>query len=168
MGENNGFDEVFVSVMGRLYRRMVAVTGSKTDAEDLVQEVYVRLSGVRQRKRFLEHPSPYAYAFVTAMNLFRTWWKRDRRTELVEHVEPVGAECHLPDIDARVGIVQALRSLTVKEASVVILVDLDGHSLSEAADILRVRKGTVQHNRQRGLEKLRAHSSVAMASGVAG
>ena len=87
MGENNGFDEVFVSVMGRLYRRMVAVTGSKTDAEDLVQEVYVRLSGVRQRKRFLEHPSPYAYAFVTAMNLFRTWWKRDRRTELVEHVE---------------------------------------------------------------------------------
>lgn len=60
-----------------------------------------------------------------------------------------------------------LQSLTVKEAVVVLLVDLDGHSLDEAAELLGVHKGTAQRNRMRAVAKLR-EALVSPAFGVDG
>ena len=49
-----------------------------------------------------------------------------------------------------------LDELTAKESAVVLLVDIQGHSIAEAATLLRVTKGTAQHNRSRAHLKLRA------------
>lgn len=66
------FDEVFLEVLDRLYSRVALLVGSRHLADDLVQDVYVRLkSRAGRRGRFVEHPNPYGYALATAMNLAR-------------------------------------------------------------------------------------------------
>ena len=51
--------------------------------------------------------------------------------------------------------VRLLRQLTVRQAGVVVLVDLDGYTIDQAARILGVHRGTVALTRRRALDKLR-------------
>ncbi|PPK65410.1 RNA polymerase sigma factor [Actinokineospora auranticolor] len=148
------FDAAFLTVMERLRRRMALVLDNRHMAEDVVQDVYVRLKSTRRgRRSFTAHPSPYAHALAIAVRVARARW--------VE-VGPVVPLRDLPTADRRRESVEAwqevtrlLGSLTAREAAVVLLVDVDGRSLREAASLLGVHKATAQHNRRRALDKLR-------------
>lgn len=153
------FDTVFCALLDRLYRRAAMLAGSRQSAEDAVHEVYVKLA-VRPQ-RFLDHPEPYAYAFATLVSVVRDTWRRERRQVPVAEVEPsAGAAGHAWDggVERRAAELEAvrlLRQLSVRQAGVVILVDLDGYTLDQAAQILRVHRGTVARTRTRALRRLR-------------
>lgn len=150
------FDEVFTRVLGRLYSRIAALVGSAALADDLVQEVYVRLRATERRAlRFVRHPNPYGYALATALNLARSHWRSQRRLVPLEEAPSTPDDGGVADAEAQHEAMRLLRSLTVKEAAVVVLVDLDGYPLDEAARLLGVHKGTAQRNRMRALAKLR-------------
>lgn len=156
MEDDDRFDQAFVVIMQRLYSRVAVLTGGRHGADDLVQEVYVRLkSSAFRRRRFLEHPNPYGYALATAVNLARGQWRADRRQDLAQ--QPVSLSCDggVPAVESWDRVGRLLRSLTAKEAAVVVLVDLDGYTLEEAARLLKVHKGTAHRNRLRALNKLR-------------
>ncbi|UJW32026.1 RNA polymerase sigma factor [Saccharothrix sp. AJ9571] len=162
------FDEVFLEVLDRLYSRVALLVGSRHLADDLVQDVYVRLkSRAGRRGRFVEHPNPYGYALATAMNLARGQWRSARRTTTLDRAGEASDDGGLSHFESWEAVSHVLQSLTVKEAVVVLLVDLDGHSLDEAAELLGVHKGTAQRNRMRAVAKLR-EALVSPAFGVDG
>ncbi|MCX4756803.1 RNA polymerase sigma factor [Kitasatospora purpeofusca] len=163
---------MFTELLPRLQRAAVRMLGDPFGAGDVVHEAYLRIA--RNPARFLGHPRPYAYAFTAMANVVRDEWRRDRRrlrqSEALEDVGPAGVlaavggwggGCGDPsgggvaELQAHWEVVRLLRCLTVKQARVVLLVDLDGYSLEEAAELLGVHRSTLAVTRRRALDRLR-------------
>ncbi len=147
------FDRVFCLLLPRLYRRAVLLAG-RDAAEDVVHEAYLKLR--RRARRLVAHPAPYAYCFAAMVSVVRDRWRRDRRQVPVPLlVERAQEGDTLRDREAELEVVRLLSGLTVKQAAAVLLVDLDGYTLDEAAVVLRVHRGTVARSRERALSRLR-------------
>ncbi|MFG2224151.1 RNA polymerase sigma factor [Streptomyces sp. NPDC048644] len=161
------FDEVFCGLLPRLYRRAVMLAGSRQSAEDVVHEAYLKLA-VRPQ-RFLAHPEPYAYAFTAVLNVARDAYRKDSRQVLVDAVEgfddaasgdgEAGGDWDggLGRRHAELEAVRMLGTLSHRQAGIVILVDLDGYTIDQAAKIMKVHRGTAARHRARALDRLRAH-----------
>ncbi|WP_165985601.1 RNA polymerase sigma factor [Streptomyces sp. YIM 98790] len=152
------FDELFCALLPRLYRRAALLTASSQTAEDFVHDTYLKLAA--RPERILAHPEPYAYAFATLLSVVRDAWRRDRRLVVRECVEPSAGEGAAWDggLNRRAAELEAVRllsRLTVRQAGVVILMDLDGYTIDQAAKILGVHRGTAARARARALDKLR-------------
>jgi RNA polymerase sigma factor (sigma-70 family) len=159
------FDAVFCDLLPRLYRRAALLVEAAT-AEDVVHEAYLKLA-VRPG-RLTAHPHPYAYAFATMVSVVRDDWRRGRRQVPVANV----SEDLLGGVDGGLGWREAvwearrlLDGLAPGEAAAVLLVDLDGYSIDQAADMLGVHRGTVARARGRGLDKLRTRQRVCPERG---
>jgi len=146
------------------------LAGSRQSAEDVVHEAYLKLAARPQR--FLAHPEPYAYAFTAVLNVARDAYRKDRRQVLVDGMDGVeedgaggggagapadgwdgGVERRQAEIEA----VRLLGKLSHRQAGIVILVDLDGYTLDQAAKIMKVHRGTAARHRARALDRLRAY-----------
>ncbi|MEU8997564.1 RNA polymerase sigma factor [Streptomyces caniferus] len=168
------FDEVFCGLLPRLYRRAVMLAGSRQSAEDVVHEAYLKLAARPQR--FLAHPEPYAYAFTAVLNVARDAYRKDRRQVLVDGMDgveeggaggvgagagagaaPGGWDGGVERRQAEIEAVRLLGKLSHRQAGIVILVDLDGYTIDQAAKIMKVHRGTAARHRARALDRLRAY-----------
>ncbi len=151
----SSFDKVFCALLPRLYRRAVLLAGAHA-AEDAVHEAYLKLVGRPQR--FLDHPEPYAYAFSTLVSVVRDGYRRGGRHVLVAEPKESGSDGWDGGLEERTAELEAVRllgRLTARQAGVVILIDLDGYTIDQAAEALKLHRGTVSRSRARALDKLR-------------
>ncbi|MBW3578023.1 MAG: sigma-70 family RNA polymerase sigma factor [Actinobacteria bacterium] len=150
-----------LEVLLRVARRL---TGDTSDAEDIVQDTLVR--AYRALHRFDgRHPRAWL------LTILRNTWKnslRKRRPVLVDDADPDLARTPARGADGRGGaeehfmlgivdaaITSALRSLSSKKRDVVMLVDVDGLSYQQAADVLDIPVGTVMSRLHRARTELR-------------
>jgi DNA-directed RNA polymerase specialized sigma24 family protein len=70
------FEAFFESERVRLYRALFAVTGSRSEAEDIAQDAFLKVWERWDRVRRMDEPAGYLHR--TAMNVFR-----DRRRRLI-------------------------------------------------------------------------------------
>jgi RNA polymerase sigma-70 factor (ECF subfamily) len=147
------FDVLFSGLLPRLYKRAALLVGND-GAEDAVHEVYLKL--VRNPRRVLEHAQPYAYVIATLVSVVRDDWRRNRRwmpvADLPDHVDVTSL---VEMREARWQVAWLLRRLSPGQAAAVLLVDLDGYTIDEAAAVLHVHRGTVSRARARALATLR-------------
>lgn len=140
-----------------------------------MHEAYLKLAARPQR--FLAHPEPYAYAFTAVLNVARDAYRKDRRQVLVDGmdgmhgIEEVGAgsapggsgagaggwDGGVERRHAEIEAVRLLGRLSHRQAGIVILVDLDGYTIDQAAKIMKVHRGTAARHRARALDRLRAY-----------
>ncbi|MCF3960903.1 RNA polymerase sigma factor [Streptomyces fuscigenes] len=164
--DDSPFDTLFCGLLPRLYRRAVMLAGTRQAAEDAVHEAYLKLAA--RPERLLGHPEPYAYAFRAMASAVHDARRKERRHVLTDVSEPFegaggagGAASAGWDggLERRQGELEAVRllgRLSARQAAVVILVDLDGYTLDQAARIMRVHRGTAARHRSRALGALRA------------
>ncbi|MFD5461297.1 RNA polymerase sigma factor [Kitasatospora sp. NPDC127059] len=160
------FNRVFTELLPRLQQAATMLAGSPLAAGDVVHDAYLRIA--RSPERFLSHPQPYAYVFTTMTNILRDQWRRERRRVALPEVPESGeaAGCGrsaldppadgMAELQARWEVVRLLGFLTVKQARVVVLVDLDGYSVDEAAELLGLHRSTLAVTRRRAHRRLRA------------
>ncbi|MEU5301851.1 RNA polymerase sigma factor [Streptomyces noursei] len=165
------FDELFCGLLPRLYRRAVMLAGTRQSAEDVVHEAYLKLAARPQR--LLAHPEPYAYAFTAVLSVARDAYRKERRQVLVEEVDEWDAagagagpgagggsgewDGGMARRHAELEAVRLLGRLSHRQAGIVILVDLDGYTIDQAAKIMKVHRGTAARHRARALDRLRAY-----------
>ncbi|MFE9681860.1 RNA polymerase sigma factor [Streptomyces sp. NPDC006285] len=151
------FDEAFTAAMPRLRNRLLAMTGNPHDADDLLQETYLRLSRRAHARVLARQDHPYAYTCAAALNLLRDSWLRpSRREHCTDRMPEQSWDGGFAAREAAVVTLALLRGLSPKEAAAVILVDIEGLSHDLAGERLGAHRGTVQRNRMRGLAKIRA------------
>jgi RNA polymerase sigma factor (sigma-70 family) len=156
------YDQVFCALLPRLYRRTLALTNSPQTAEDALHDAYLKLAN--HPDRLVRHPEPYAYAFSAVVSTIRDGWRRRSREVLLDDVTVLPAEG--PDRydgwdggvtirEAELETLRLLSNLTPRQAAIVLLVDVDGYTLDQVADLLGKHRGTVARSRDRALKKLR-------------
>jgi RNA polymerase sigma-70 factor (ECF subfamily) len=155
------WDEVVRDHSARVYRLAYRLTGNRHDAEDLTQEVFVRVF------RSLSSYTPGTFEgwlHRITTNLFLDMVRRKARIRfdaLPDDAERIpGRELSPQQVydDAHFdGDVQAaLDALPPDFRAAVVLCDLEGLSYEEIADALGIKIGTVRSRIHRGRSQLRA------------
>jgi RNA polymerase sigma-70 factor, ECF subfamily len=147
-------------VLLRVARR---ITGDPTDAEDLLQETLIR--AFRAVDRF-DGRHPRAWLLTILRNTWRNMNRR-ARPRLLDDQDDIlsvpaagadgrsGAEEQVLDGVLDADLAAALRDLSANQRAVVVLVDVDGLTYREAADVLGVPSGTVMSRLHRARKRLR-------------
>jgi len=143
--------------LDRLYRAAWALTGSREDAEDLVQDTYAKILA---RPRFLRGEEDLWYLMRTLKNVFlsqrRTLARRSPPVPLEEDIDPVEApESARPDTAAEHReVYAAISALPDGLREALIAIDVVGLSYEEAAKSLGVRQGTITSRLFRARERV--------------
>jgi RNA polymerase sigma-70 factor (ECF subfamily) len=142
--------DVFVASYRRLVVQLYGITGSMDEAEDLVQESFVRAAA--SGRRFLAADNHEAWLRTTAVNLHRSRWRKLRNGRRAQQripapPDPVGPEEHLE-------IIEALRALPGPQRQVIVLHYLADLPVEQIAVELGVPSGTVKSRLSRGRDAL--------------
>ena len=136
-----GFEEFFGSEHARLFGALCLVTGDRHEAEEIMQDAFLRLWERWERVSALDDPS--AYLFRTAMNVFRNRYRRAalgvRKTLSLAPSEDAFATVEDRDV-----VIRALRGLTPDRRAAVVLTGYVGLTSEEAGKVLGMRAGTVR------------------------
>jgi RNA polymerase sigma-70 factor (ECF subfamily) len=142
--------DVFDASYRRLVVQLYGVTGSFDEAEDVVQEAFVRAAAAG--RRFLRVDNHEAWLRTTAIHVHRSRWRKLRngqraRDRMVAPRDPAALEDHLE-------IITALRALPEAQRQVIALHYLADLPVHEIAEALGVPTGTVKSRLSRGREAL--------------
>jgi RNA polymerase sigma factor (sigma-70 family) len=150
------FDVFYGRYHNRLVALAVALCGSTTVAEDLVQDAFVAAYGQWEQ---IQHPDAWIRAVVAnrAASLFRRRALEARKLLLGVAPDP-SAE---PELYRQVDeLWTEVRKLPKRQAQAVALRYVDGASLAEIAGILGVSENTVKTHLQRAKRALAVHREV--------
>jgi RNA polymerase sigma-70 factor, ECF subfamily len=146
------FESFFEAESRPLYRRLCLVTGNPNEAEEVMQDAFLKLWERWDRVSRLENPVGYLYR--TAFNLST---KRRRRALLAirRTVMPREGDDEIRATDDRLTVASALAGLTPRQRAAVVLIDLLGYSSEDASKALRIRASTVRALASQGRAALR-------------
>jgi RNA polymerase sigma-70 factor (ECF subfamily) len=153
------WDEVARLHFARVYRHAYRLTGNQPDAEDLTQEVFVRV--FRNLASFT--PGSFeGWVHRITKNLFLDWVRRRCRIRLeplTDAVQVAGGSTPDQEFEVRTFEPQlrsALGRLAPGFLAVVVLHDVDGFTYEEIAMALGIQPGTVASRLHRARAQLRA------------
>jgi RNA polymerase sigma-70 factor (ECF subfamily) len=139
--EPRSFEAFFAAEHARLFGALCLVTGDRHEAEEVMQDAFLRLW--ERWDRVAEVDDPSAYLFRTAMNVFRNRYRR-AALALRKTVSIAPTEDALATIEDRDVVVRALRDLTPDQRAAVVLTGYVGLTSEEAGKVLGMRAGTVR------------------------
>jgi RNA polymerase sigma-70 factor (ECF subfamily) len=154
------FEEIALQHLGAAYSLARWLVHNEHDAEDLVQEAYLRA---------LKFFSGYyggdsrAWLLTIVRNTCYTWLQRNRAQQLTESIDDQLDEVGLDFADPEALLLQrvdseivrdALRELPVEFREVVVLREMEGLSYKEIAVIVDIPIGTVMSRLKRGRKRL--------------
>jgi RNA polymerase sigma-70 factor (ECF subfamily) len=116
------YDATAAPILGYL----VAVTGRRDVAEDLLQETFCRLLA---RPRIMDATDTRRYLFRIATNLLRDRWRSGDATPYTAPPEP----SHATDLDTPIDVHAALQTLKPRERELLWLAYVEGMSHHEIA-----------------------------------
>ena len=129
----------------RLYRAALAILGDPHEAEDAVQDAFVRY--LEKAPKELEHPSAWLMRVLVngCKSRLRLAWRR---------VGPLPETLPAPGPEEREEL-EELFALPPEDRAVIHLHYCEGYSTDEIAGLLGKRPGTVRSRLSRAREKLR-------------
>jgi RNA polymerase sigma-70 factor, ECF subfamily len=151
--EPRSFEEIFLDQHDRLYRALYFITGSRDDAEELMQDAFLKLWERWDSIGTIE--DPVAWLFRVSLNGFRM---RARRARVAaRRLMPVAAPRDpFEDVNLREEVSQMLRSLPQRQRAALVLTEIFDYSSEQAAQILGIRPTTVRALASQGRAALRA------------
>jgi len=156
-GSREAVDELFKSVQEPLYRYIVAVVKEKQLAEDILQEVFIR---IYRKLRWLREPQAFrAWCYQIASREAFRYLKRERRwTEQIRdeatlNVVAAGEPPYSPELVQQ--LPELVGELSPASRAAVVLYYLHELSLVETAAVLDIPVGTVKSRLAYGLASLR-------------
>ncbi len=142
------FEHAVLTHQNRIYRTALSILGNVAEAEDIVQETFLRLYQYTGNFESVEHEK--AWLIRVAVNLCKnkmrsSWWKN--RTELLD-IYPAKTE-------EEQELINEVMKLDYKYRTVIHLYYYEGYSTSEIARITGQKEGTVRSLMTRARKQLK-------------
>ena len=135
------FEDFYESEHDRLYRALYLLTGRSHEAEELMQEAFVR---VWERWALRGSPDdPVAYLYRTAMNAFRMGYRR-AQLSIRRLASPGLPRDRFGEVEVAEDLKRAMEGLTRRQREAIVLTAFLGYEPAEAATILKIRSSTVR------------------------
>lgn len=163
-GDERAFREMYRTYAPSLLGRLVQWIGDLQEAEDCLQQVFLETSRSLDKFRGEGRLQSWLHRIATyvVINLFR---KKKRMKALIEKVTPV-FEVNLKESPAlpeslfvreefREVVHKALKNLSPHKHMAILLCDLEGLSLEEAAEQMKIPLGTVGSRLYHGRRELK-------------
>ena len=174
-GDDAAWESIISSFAGRIFRLSYRYTGRREEAEDLTQEIFIRI--YQNLRSFRADTGSFQnWALRLSRNLIIDRYRQTRRFQqcggsqeldamhLEDHSRP-SPQRKMEQAEASVLIRRALQSLSPESKEAIILRDLEGMGYQEMAVILGVPEGTVKSRISRGRTALARQLSKHMARG---
>ncbi len=159
------FEQQALSFLDALYRTALRMTRSEADAEDIVQETYIR--AFRFRDQFTPGTNMKAWLFRILTNTFINSYRRrstQPQTTEIDDIEETTLHRHMADAGAAASpepereVLDSIVDSEVREAleelperfRTVVLLDVEGFAYKEIAEMLDIPIGTVMSRLHRG------------------
>jgi len=179
-GDRNAFEEIYNLYHRRIYNAVYGMLSDADDAQDVTQDVFIRLHDALPTLRADEAFSTYLYRI--ALNLCRDRARRKKRvrfqsidtprTDSEGDVEPMDfpdmaklPEEALTNDELQKRVREAVQTLSTDHKAVIVMHHFQGMEVNDIADILKVPTGTVKSRLARGRDQL--HRKLRTYLGVA-
>ena len=168
--QSGEFEAVAVPHLNDLYRTAVRLVRDPTEAQDLVQQVY--LQAWKAFHRFEPGTNCRAWLFKILINEVRHYRRRWFNSKTVSEGEQsldetLAFEPSVPEILQDEDVLAALDEVPREFREVILLADVQEFSYKEIAEMLGVPAGTVMSRLSRGRKQLRVKlAEYASANGV--
>ncbi len=139
---------------GTLHNLALSLTGSHSDADDLLQVTWERVA--RAWRPGIDQPTAYARKVMVRAYISekrRAHWRREQVTETSELDRPATANSN--ELDDRIALIQALAKLPRRQREAVVLRYLEDIPTDEVAEMMRCSEGNVKRCAFDGLRALR-------------
>ena len=168
-GDLKAFEEIFQLYHRRIYNAVYGMLGDPDDAQDVTQDVFLRLHDALPTLRADEAFSTYLYRI--ALNLCRDRARRKKRvrfqsmdtprtdsegeTEPMEFPDPGKLpEETLTNEELQRRVREAVKTLSDDHKAVIVMHHFQGMEVNDIARILKVPTGTVKSRLARGRDQL--------------
>ena len=152
MTHSNRLEELAAKHENTLYRAALAILGDAREAEDAVQETYLRY--LEKRPELQDENHEKAWLLKVTANRCKSVLRQRSRHPTVELLDVYPA----PDNDSR-ELVEAVLALPANQRAAVHLHYYEGYTSEEIGAILGQRPGTVRSHLSRAREALRKYLS---------
>lgn len=151
MPDSDSFDAFYRDTRQRLFDALVALTGNRAEAQDVVHEAYAR---AWQRWRTVgDYADPEAWVRTVARRVAVSRWRRAgsalRAQRRMGPMPPAGG----PDVESMV-LVAALAKLPLKQREAIVLHHLLDLPVAQVASEIGAPEGTVKARLARGRRAL--------------
>jgi len=150
------FESAALPYINELYRTAARLSGSRTDAQDLVQNVY--LQAWRSFHRFEPGTNCRAWLFKMLLNEIRHHRRRLNNSRLTADngtLNDTAFEEPVSEVLTDEDVLAALGTLAEEFREVVLLADVEDFAYKQIAEILGIPVGTVMSRLSRGRKQLR-------------
>ncbi len=165
LGDVQAYDILVHRYKDQLLNFVFRFVGNRTDAEDIIQETFLRV--YRNKHMYKEIAKFSTWVYTIAGNLAKTELRRRKRHKIFSVSNFVNEEKdfdipdrdHSPEkkVDSSIqeSIIQkAIEKLPIKFKEVIVLRDIQGFAYEEISQILNIPLGTVKSRVNRGRLKL--------------
>lgn len=154
-GEKEAFRILYQETSGAVYGYALSLLQNKEDAEDIMQETYIRIR--MYAAQYNEMGKPMAWILTITRNLACRRLEEQKRTCCVE-AEEIEKKMDFslnPDVEQRMVLEAAFRILDAQERQIIVLHAVGGMRHREISNMLHKPLSTVLSCYHRALKKLR-------------
>lgn len=136
------FEDFFRETHTALFRALSLVTGSRQEAEDVMQVAYMRVFERWDRVSAMDKPEGFLYR--VAMNEFRSRYRRAKRAIRRAVTAAPSDQAFEEAIEDRDVVIRALRELVPRQRAALVLTALLDYSADEAGELLGLEAPAVR------------------------
>jgi RNA polymerase sigma-70 factor, ECF subfamily len=148
------FTDFYAASFRRLVGQLYAMTGNHAEAQDAVQEAFIRAWA--HHRRLERSGAPEAWVRTTAWHIVIARWRRARLGRVLVSADPRSEITDGPTPD-RVTLIDALRKVPPEQRRALVLYYVCDQSVAQIAAETGVPEGTVKARLARGRAALAPH-----------
>jgi len=146
--EPNRIEDIITRNENRIFRAALAIMGNKADAEDIIQDVFVKLIDKKPRFESSEHETAWLVRVTVnqCKSHFRSYWQKNT-VPLLDTYPARSEEQH--------DLIYAVTALAPKYRTVIHLFYYEGYATKEIAEITKQKESTVREQLTRARRLLK-------------
>ena len=153
-GDPDAFGELFRRHRDRMWAVALRTTRNRELASDCVQDAFI--SAFRRAESYRGDAAVTTWLHRIVVNACLDRLRRDKPTSPLPEYELSDKRDAHASVDTRLDVREALDRLPEGQRMALVLVDMHGLSVAEAAEVLEVAEGTVKSRCSRGRDAMAA------------